>query len=148
MAEAKRSPTIDLDVSDNDPYKSSTKEQSNTSGRIDALNYVSIDHPLLPPQRARSANNMIELRSRLRHHTAFWWDVFQAMQEDKNPHRYRALKAELTKLQPENERLKQRISKTRQQSALDRATIDYLSRATPSTRQIQRGSRETEQEPP
>ena len=148
MAEAIRSPTIDLDVSDDDPYESSTKEQSSTSGRIDALNYVSTDHPLLPPRRARSANNMIEMRSRLRHHTAFWWDVFLAMQEDKNPHRSDTLRAELTKLQWENERLKQGISKIRQQSAMDRATIEYLSRATPSTRQMQKGSRVTELEPP
>jgi hypothetical protein len=35
------------------------------------------------------------------------------MQEDKNPHRYRALRAELTKLQQENERLKQGIGKIR-----------------------------------
>src|SRR5271154_1565445 len=68
MAEARRSPTIDLDVSDDDTYESSTKE-------------------------------------RVRHHKAFWWDVFLAMQEDKNPHRYRALRADLTKLQHENEPL-------------------------------------------
>src|SRR5271168_1444607 len=104
MAEARRSPTIDLDVSDDDTYESSTKEQSRTAGRIDALSYVSADHPLLPPRRARSAN-MIEMRSRVRHHTAFWWDVFLAIQEDKNLHRYRALRAELTKLQHENEPL-------------------------------------------
>jgi hypothetical protein len=88
------------------------------------------------------------MRSRVRHHTAFWWDVFLAIQADKNPHRYRALRAELTKLQRENERLKGRISKIRQQSAMDRATIDYLSRATPSTRQMQKGSLEIELEPP
>jgi hypothetical protein len=148
MAEARRSPTIDLDVSGDDTYESSTKEQSSTAGRIDALNYVSADYPLLPPRRARSANNMIEMRSRVRHHTAFWWDVFLAMQEDKNPYRYRALRAKLTKLQQENERLKQGIGKIRQQSAIDRVTIDYLSRATPSTRGMQKGSLETELEPP
>jgi hypothetical protein len=148
IAEARRSPTINSDVSDDDPHESSTKAQSNTIRRIDALNYVSIDHPLLPPRRARSANNMIEMRSRLRHHTAFWWDVFLAMQEDKDPHRNCTLRADLTKLQWENERLKQKISKIRQQSAMDRATIDYLGGATPSTRQIQKGSRETELEPP
>jgi cell division protein FtsB len=137
-----------LNVSDDDTYESNTKEQSSTAGRVDALNYVSADHPLLPSRRARSANNMIEMRSRVRHHTAFWWDVFLAMQEDKNPHRYRALRAELTEIQRENERLKQGISKIRQQSAIDRATIDYLSRATPSTRQIQKGSLETELELP
>jgi hypothetical protein len=122
MAEATRSPTIDLDVSDDDTYESSAKEQSSTAGRIDALNYVNADHPLLPPRRARSANNMIEMRSRVWHHTAFWWDVFLAMQEDKN-------------------------GKIRQQSAMDRVTIDYLSRATPSTRGMQKGSLETELEP-
>jgi hypothetical protein len=74
-------------------------------------------------------------------------DVFLAMQEDKNPHRYRALRAELTKLQQENERLKQGIGKIRQQSAMDRVTIYYLSRATPSTRGMQQGSLETELEP-
>jgi hypothetical protein len=148
MAEVRLSTAIDLDLSDDDIYEPSTKEQSSTSRRIDALNYVSPDHPLLPPRRARSADNMIEMRSRVRHHTAFWWDVFLAMQEDKNPHHYRVLRAELTKLQRENERLKQGISKIRQQSAMDRATIDYLSRATPSTRQMQKGSREAELEPP
>ncbi len=49
MAEARRSPTIELDVSDDDTYEPSTKEQSSTAGRIDALKYVSADHPLLPP---------------------------------------------------------------------------------------------------
>jgi hypothetical protein len=88
------------------------------------------------------------MRSRVRPHTAFWWDVFLAMQEDKNPHRYHALRAKLTKLQQENKRLTQGISKIRQQSAMDRVTIDYLSRVTPSTRGMQKGSLETELEPP
>jgi hypothetical protein len=84
---------------------------------------------------------MIERRSRVRHHTAFWWDVFLVMQEDKDPYRYRALRARLTKLQQENERLKQGVGKIRQQSAMD-------SRATPSTRGVQKGNLETKLEPP
>jgi hypothetical protein len=147
MVEARGSPTIDLNVSDGNTYESNTKEQSSTVRRIDALNYVSADYSLLPSRRARSANNMIKIRSRVRHHTVFLWDVFLVMQEDKNSYYYCALRAELTKMQRENERLKQGISKIRQQSAIDRATIDYLSRATPSTGQMQKGSLETELEP-
>jgi hypothetical protein len=71
MAEARLSTAIDLNLSNDDIYKPSTKEQSRISRRINALNYVSTDHPLLSPRRARSANNMIEIRSRVRHHTAF-----------------------------------------------------------------------------
>lgn len=84
MAEARRSPTIDPDVSGDDTYESSTKEQGSTAGRIDALNYVSADHPLLPPRRVRSTNSMIEKGSHIWHHTAFRWDAFLAIQEDKN----------------------------------------------------------------
>lgn len=78
MAETRRSTTIDLDSSDDDTYKPSTNEQSSTGGRIDALDYVSAD-PLLPPQRARSATSVMTIRSRVRHHAEFWWDVFLAM---------------------------------------------------------------------
>jgi hypothetical protein len=59
------------------------------------------------------------------------------MQEDKNPDHYRALRSELATLRQENERLKKGISKIRQQSTKDKATIDYLGRATPLTRGIQ-----------
>jgi hypothetical protein len=71
MAEVRLSTAIDLNINDDDIYKLSTKEQSNTLKRINTLNYVSPDHPLLSPRRARSADNMIEIRSRVRHYTAF-----------------------------------------------------------------------------
>jgi hypothetical protein len=133
MADLKLSTVIDLDLSDDDVYKPSTKEQSSISRKINMLNYINTDHPLLPLRRVRSANSMIELRSRIRHYTAFWWNVLLVMQEDKNLYHYRALQAKLTKMQQENERLKEGISKIRQQSTKDKATIDYLSRATPPT---------------
>jgi hypothetical protein len=44
-------------------------------------------------------------RSRVRHHAAFWWDVFLVMQEDKNPQHHRVLQDELRKLHQEHERL-------------------------------------------
>lgn len=96
------------------------------AGRIDALNYVSSDHPLLPPPRARSIDSMVGLRSRVRYHAAFWWDVFLVLQQNKNPEDYRASQAEVAKLRQENDRLVQKICQLRQQGYKDRATIDYL----------------------
>jgi hypothetical protein len=37
------------------------------AGRIDALDYVSIDHSLLPPLRARSANSVMAITNRVRY---------------------------------------------------------------------------------
>jgi hypothetical protein len=54
MKEAERPNTIDLQSSSDDTYEFST-ERSSTGGRIDVLNYVSDNHPLLPPPRARSS---------------------------------------------------------------------------------------------
>ena len=136
MEEAGCSNTIDPQSSSDDTYEFSV-ERSSTGGRIDALNYVSDNHPLLPPKRARSADSLTALRSRVRHHTAFWWDVFLAMQEDKNSDDYQALRSELAKLRQENERLKKNIKKIRLQSIKDKTTIDYLGRATPLTREMQ-----------
>ena len=59
------------------------------------------------------------------------------MQKDKNPDHYQALRSELATLRQENERLKKEISKIRLQSIKDKATIDYLGRATPLTREMQ-----------
>lgn len=94
--------------------------------------YVSPDHPLLPPPRAKSADGLVALRSRIRYHAAFWWDVFLAMQENKNSYHYWALRAELTRLRQENGRLKRKVCKIRQQGYKDRVTIDYLGRGTNS----------------
>jgi hypothetical protein len=58
------------------------------------------------------------------------------MQENKNPDHYRATRSDLAALRQENERLKKEISKIRLQSTKDRATIDYLGRATPLTREM------------
>jgi hypothetical protein len=89
--------TIDLDLSDDDTY-----DQSSMAGRIDALDYISIDHPLLPPLRARSANSVMAITNRVRYHPEFWWDVFLAMQErihqDKSSNHYQGLRAELINL--------------------------------------------------
>ena len=82
--------TVDQHLSDENTHRPTLEDLRNTVRRIDALNYVSPNHPLLPPPRARSADNMVALRSRVRHHTAFWWDVLLAMQQDKNPEHYRA----------------------------------------------------------
>lgn len=76
MEEAGRSSTIDLRLSNDDTYELNAEERSSTTGRIDALNYASADHPLLPPPSARSAKSLVTVRSRVRHHTAFRWDVF------------------------------------------------------------------------
>lgn len=150
MDEANHSSTVDQHLSDEDTYEPTPEELRNTVGRIDALNYVGPDHPLLPPRRARSADGLVALRSRIRHHAAFWWDVFLAMQEKMNPQHYRALQVELTRLRQENERLEQTICKIRQQGYKDRATIDHLSRATPLNRVTQTSRATylaTEQEP-
>jgi hypothetical protein len=129
---------INLDLSDDDTY-----DQSSIAGRIDALDYVSIDHPLLPPLRARSANSVMAITNRVRHHPEFWWDVVLAMQEriyqDKNSNHYQGLRAELIKLRGENERLKRETSKLRQQMAKDKTIITHLRKVTPSTRGIQTG---------
>src|SRR2546423_753246 len=105
MAEAKYSTTVDLNLSDDDGYEPSTKEQS-AAGRIDALDYVSADHPLLPHPHARSADSVMKIKSPFRSHAEFWWDVFLAMQEriyqEKNPNHYYSLRAELTRLRQEN----------------------------------------------
>ena len=68
--------TIDLGLSDDDTYN-----QSSILGRINTLDYISIDHPLLPPLRAKSANSVIAITNRVRYYLEFWWDVFLAMQE-------------------------------------------------------------------
>lgn len=49
--------------------------------------------------------SVLVIRNRVRHHAAFWWDVFLAMQEDKNPQRHRVLQDELSKLHQEHEKL-------------------------------------------
>ncbi|KAH9203340.1 hypothetical protein DL95DRAFT_504601 [Leptodontidium sp. 2 PMI_412] len=109
------------------------------AGRIDALDYISIDHPLLPPQRARSANSVMAITNRVRYHPEFWWDVFLAMQErihqDKSSNHYQGLRAELIKLREENERLNRESNKPRKQIAKDKTVI--IRKATPSTRGIQ-----------
>jgi hypothetical protein len=101
---ARHTTTIDPDSSD-DNYVPTTNEQSSVKGRIDALDYVSADHPLLPPSRARSANSVMTIDSRFRYYAEFWWDVFLAMQEriyqDKNPNHYYILRTELTRLRQE-----------------------------------------------
>jgi len=151
MEKTNYSSTADQYLSSEDTDEPTTEESSNTAGRIDALNYVNPDHPLLPPRRARSANSLATIRSRVRYHTAFWWDVFLAMQEEKNPDHYRALRAELTRLRQNNEQLEQTISRIRQQGYNDRATIDYLGRASSANRGMQTGGAThlgTEQEPP
>jgi len=66
--------TIDLDLSDDDYY-----DQSSMAGRIDVLGYISIDHPLFPPVRARCANSVMAILNRVRYHHQLWWDVFLAM---------------------------------------------------------------------
>lgn len=130
--------TADLDLGDDDTY-----DQSSLAGRIDALDYVSIDHPLLPARSAWSANNVSEILNRIRYHPEFWWDVLVAMQErihqDKSSNHYQRLRAELIKLREENERLKREGNKLRQQMAKDKTVITYLRRGTASTRGIQAG---------
>jgi hypothetical protein len=127
--------TTDLDLSEDDTY-----DQSNMVGRIDALDYISIDHPLLPPLRARSANSVMAILNRIRYHPEFWWDVLVAMQErihqDKSSNHYQGLRVELIKLREENERLKRESNKLRQQMAKDKTVITYLRRGTASTRGI------------
>jgi hypothetical protein len=116
---AKHTTTTDPNSS-GDNYLPTTNEQSSTNGRIDALDYVSADHALLPPPRARSANSVMRIDSRFRYHAEFWWDVFLAMQErtyqDKNPNHYYILRAKLTRLRQENERLNQETGKLRKRS--------------------------------
>ena len=94
MAEARRSTTIDLNLSDDDACG-----QSSIAGRIDALDYACAGHPLLPPLRTKSANSVTTIKSRFQYHAEFWWDVFLAMQEriyqDKDPNHYYSLQAEL-----------------------------------------------------
>lgn len=129
MAETRHTIIPDPDSSDDDTYEPSADEESNTAYRIDALDYVSADHPLLPP---RYANNVMTIKSRFQYHAEFWWDVFLAMQEqvyqEKNPNHYYSLRTEL------NERLKQETVKLRQQRTKDNAIIIHLRRVTPSTR--------------
>ena len=103
MENTGRPSAIDLYLSDDDTYEVSAEERNSTAGRINALNYVSADYPLLPSHRARSANSSVAIRSRVWHHTVFWWDVFLEMQEDKNPDHYRPLRAGLTRLRQLNE---------------------------------------------
>ncbi len=68
--------TADLDLRDDDTYN-----QSSLAGRIDTLDYVSIDYPLLPTLSARSANSVTEILNRIRYYPEFWWDVLVAIQE-------------------------------------------------------------------
>lgn len=70
-----------LDLSDEDNHGPKTNEQSSTETRIDALDYLSSDHPLLPPTRARSANSVMTIKNRFQFHPEFWWDVFLTMQK-------------------------------------------------------------------
>jgi hypothetical protein len=66
--------TADLDLSDDNTY-----DQSSIAERINALDYISIDYPLLPPLRARSANSVIVILNYIRYHPKFWWDVLVAI---------------------------------------------------------------------
>jgi hypothetical protein len=59
--------TTDLDLGDDDTYN-----QSSLAGRIDMLDYISIDHPLLPALSARSANSITEILNRIRYYPEFW----------------------------------------------------------------------------
>ena len=70
MEEAGYSNTINPQSSSDDIYEFSV-EQSSTGGRINTLNYISDNHPLLPPLWARSTNSLIIIRSRVQHHTTF-----------------------------------------------------------------------------
>jgi hypothetical protein len=130
--------TADPDLGDDDTY-----DQSSLARRIDALDYVSIDHPLLPAVSARSANSVTEILNRIRYHPEFWWDVLVAMQErihqDKSSNHYQCLRAELIELREVNERLKREGNKLRQQIAKDKTVITYLRRGMASTRGIQTG---------
>jgi hypothetical protein len=61
LKETERPNTIDLQSSSDDIYEFSA-ERSSTGGSIDALNFVSDNHPLLPPPQARSANSLTTIR--------------------------------------------------------------------------------------
>jgi hypothetical protein len=93
MAErSRRSETVE-DPSDDDGYEPSNdgnpettnNDQGDSSERINALDYVNADHPLLPPPRSRILDCAESVKNRTRRYSAFWWEVFLTMQERAHP---------------------------------------------------------------
>ena len=121
-----RSTIIDINSDDeDDTYEPNSAEPRNTIGMMNALDYIGVDHPLLPPPRHRSASSAGDIRSRIRNHAEFWWNIFVTIQErirpDQNPNPYQFLRAELTKLRQANEQLQREAD--RQQRTYDKAII-------------------------
>ena len=91
--------------------------QSGPVSLINALDYVSADHPLLPSVHSRTMDSRDAFKSRARFHTVFWWDVLLAIRERAQPNQApegnTALRAEVAKLSKEiNELRKEKEQKT------------------------------------
>src|SRR4051794_14430121 len=61
------------------------EEEGGPRIRINPLDYISDNHPLLPPLRSRTLDSAEALRTRVRYHSAFWWDVLLVMQDRAQP---------------------------------------------------------------
>lgn len=88
MADPRRRILIE-ELTDDDSYEPSNEgnpeitieAEHNHLGKVNGLDYVSADHPLLPLPRFRILDSAEALRNKIRYHSEFWWDVVLAMQE-------------------------------------------------------------------
>ncbi|KAJ9650172.1 hypothetical protein H2201_009315, partial [Coniosporium apollinis] len=82
-----------------------------TPAGIYALDFVSAEHPLLPPDQHLRITNAADARSRFRSHSDFWFDVMVAMQQrahpEPDPGRIQELHDDIRRYIRENEQLRQ-----------------------------------------
>jgi hypothetical protein len=72
ITEARQYTTVTAKSNSKGVYKQRIDEQNGIKETIIALDYVSADHPLLPPLRSRSIDSVMSVRNRVRYHAEFW----------------------------------------------------------------------------
>lgn len=115
------------------------EEEGGPRIRINPLDYVSDNHPLLPPLRSRTLDSAEALRTRVRYHSAFWWDVLLVMQDRARPGQTQEDNAPL---RLEIARLNNELSRLRQEKVQDTAPAEVAR----LTREVERLQKERDQD--
>lgn len=132
------------DNHDNPPDPSATII-ADVAETINALDYVSADHPLRPAARKSLVlNNPRILQTRFRFHAEFWWEVLLAMQRRAKMNQNRSTDQELTdevlSLAAQVQELRREQTRILSQKDAAEAKVAYL------TREVEQSQKERERD--
>lgn len=147
--------SMDLQSDDEDSYEPSNddnhedglQDAADSAGAtetINALDYVSADHPLRPARKSFILDGPRLMSSRFRFHPEFWWDVLLAMQRrvriNQAQNTNEVLAEEVLKLGAQVQELRREQSRALSQKAAAEAKVAYL------TREVEKLQKEREQD--